>query len=172
MTRFDEMKFSLTKELSNPAREVIWLVCDARKTRYDPVNQLVGYIRRPTITTVKNARSLIKRVERRTVRRVREGHIENLKASGVGALVLPDYMVFAPAACYNKAALVRFFLRLWVISNRNAGNNNKGGCYEENHGDRYRESASASQCLTATAAGRRDVLWRIGEGDAAYIARR
>ena len=46
MTRFDEtMKFSLTKELNNPAREVIWLVCDALKDKgYDPVNQLVGYI--------------------------------------------------------------------------------------------------------------------------------
>ena len=69
MTRFDEtMKFSLTKELNKPAREVIWLVCDALKDKgYDPVNQLVGYIISgdPTyITSYKNARSLIKRVER------------------------------------------------------------------------------------------------------------
>lgn len=69
MTRFDEtMKFSLSKELSNPAREVIWLVCDALKDKgYDPVNQIVGYIISgdPTyITSYKNARSLIKRVER------------------------------------------------------------------------------------------------------------
>lgn len=69
VTRFDEtMKFSLSKELSNPAREVIWLVCDALKDKgYDPVNQIVGYIISgdPTyITSYKNARSLIKRVER------------------------------------------------------------------------------------------------------------
>lgn len=69
MPRFDEtMKFSLSKELSNPAREVIWLVCDALKDKgYDPVNQIVGYIISgdPTyITSYKNARSLIKRVER------------------------------------------------------------------------------------------------------------
>lgn len=69
MSRFDEtMKFSLSKELDNPQREVIWLVCDALKDKgYDPVNQIVGYIISgdPTyITSYKNARSLIKRVER------------------------------------------------------------------------------------------------------------
>lgn len=69
MAKFDEtMKFSLEKELGNPAREVIWLVCDALKDKgYDPVNQLVGYIISgdPTyITNYKNARSLVKRVER------------------------------------------------------------------------------------------------------------
>ncbi len=69
MAKFDEtMKFSLEKELSNPAREVIWLVCDALKDKgYDPVSQLVGYIISgdPTyITNYKNARSLVKRVER------------------------------------------------------------------------------------------------------------
>lgn len=69
MARIDEtMKFSLEKELENPAREVIWLICDALKDKgYDPVNQLVGYILSgdPTyITSYKNARSLVKRVER------------------------------------------------------------------------------------------------------------
>lgn len=69
MAQFDEtMKFSLEKELQNPAREVIWLVCDALQDKgYDPVNQLVGYIISgdPTyITSYKNARSLVKRVER------------------------------------------------------------------------------------------------------------
>lgn len=69
VSRFDEtMKFSLSKELDNPQREVIWLVCDALKDKgYDPVNQIVGYIISgdPTyITSYKNARSLIKRVER------------------------------------------------------------------------------------------------------------
>ncbi len=69
MAKFDEtMKFSLEKELSNPAREVIWLVCDALKDKgYDPVSQLVGYIISgdPTyITSYKNARSIVKRVER------------------------------------------------------------------------------------------------------------
>ncbi len=69
MAKFeDTMKFSLEKELENPAREVIWLICDALKDKgYDPVNQLVGYILSgdPTyITSYKNARSLAKRVER------------------------------------------------------------------------------------------------------------
>ena len=69
MAKIDEtMKFSLEKELENPAREVIWLICDALKDKgYDPVNQLVGYILSgdPTyITSYKNARSLVKRVER------------------------------------------------------------------------------------------------------------
>ena len=69
MAKFEEtMKFSLEKELENPAREVIWLICDALKDKgYDPVNQLVGYIVSgyPTyITSYKNARSLVKRVER------------------------------------------------------------------------------------------------------------
>jgi len=69
VVKFDEtVKFSLEKELSNPAREVIWMVCDALKDKgYDPVNQLVGYIISgdPTyITSYKNARSIVKRVER------------------------------------------------------------------------------------------------------------
>ncbi len=69
MVKFDEtVQFSLERELANPAREVIWLVCDALKDKgYDPVNQLVGYIISgdPTyITSYKNARSIVKRVER------------------------------------------------------------------------------------------------------------
>ncbi len=69
MVKFDEtVQFSLEKELGNPAREVIWMVCDALKDKgYDPVNQLVGYIISgdPTyITNYKNARSIVKRVER------------------------------------------------------------------------------------------------------------
>lgn len=64
----ETMRFSLEKELGNPAREVIFLVCDALKDKgYDPVSQLVGYIISgdPTyITSYKNARSLVKRVER------------------------------------------------------------------------------------------------------------
>ena len=69
MAKSDEtMKFSLEKELGNPAREVIWLVCDALKDKgYDPVSQLVGYMISgdPTyITSYRNARSLVKRVER------------------------------------------------------------------------------------------------------------
>ena len=69
MVKFDEtVKFSIEKELGNPAREVIWMVCDALKDKgYDPVNQLVGYIISgdPTyITSYKNARSIVKRVER------------------------------------------------------------------------------------------------------------
>lgn len=64
----ETMRFSLEKELGNPAREVILLVCDALKDKgYDPVSQLVGYIISgdPTyITSYKNARSLVKRVER------------------------------------------------------------------------------------------------------------
>ena len=67
--RFDQTtKFSLDRDLENPAREVIWLIYDALKDKgYDPVNQLVGYILSgdPTyITSYKNARALVKRVER------------------------------------------------------------------------------------------------------------
>lgn len=85
MARIDEtMKFSLEKELENPAREVIWLICDALKDKgYDPVNQLVGYILSgdPTyITSYKNARSLVKRVERdELLEEFVKVYIENMK---------------------------------------------------------------------------------------------
>ena len=69
MTKMDEtMQFTLDKELDNPAREIIWLVYEAMNEKgYDPINQFVGYLLSgdPTyITGYKNARSLIKRVER------------------------------------------------------------------------------------------------------------
>jgi uncharacterized protein (UPF0297 family) len=65
---------------------VIWLVCDALKDKgYDPVNQLVGYIISgdPTyITSYKNARSLIKRVERdELLEEFVKVYIENMKKS-------------------------------------------------------------------------------------------
>ena len=69
MSKMDEtMKFSLDKELDNPAREIISMVYEAMNEKgYDPINQFVGYLLSgdPTyITSHKNARSLIKRVER------------------------------------------------------------------------------------------------------------
>lgn len=61
------MQFSFDKELENPVRGIIRIVCDAmREKGYDPVNQLIGYIVSgdPTyITGYKNARSLISSVD-------------------------------------------------------------------------------------------------------------
>ena len=60
--------FVITKEMENPVRGIIKLVCDAMTEKgYDPLNQLVGYIISgdPTyITSHNNARSLIMKVER------------------------------------------------------------------------------------------------------------
>ncbi len=65
----DTMQFTMDKDgISNPAREIIWQVCEAMEEKgYDPINQIVGYIISgdPTyITSHKNARSIIKRIER------------------------------------------------------------------------------------------------------------
>lgn len=64
----ETIQFSLDKELNNPSHEVIRMAYDAFKDKgYDPVNQFVGYIISgdPTyITSHKNARSIINRVDR------------------------------------------------------------------------------------------------------------
>lgn len=60
--------FVLSKEMENPTRGIIKLVCDAmREKGYDPQNQLVGYILSgdPTyITSHNGARKLLTRLDR------------------------------------------------------------------------------------------------------------
>ena len=62
------MQFNFGKDLENPVRAIIRLVCEAMKEKgYDPVNQLIGYIVSgdPTyITAYKNARSMIAAVDK------------------------------------------------------------------------------------------------------------
>lgn len=64
----ETMKFKLQKELSNTPRQILAEVFDALKEKgYDPINQIVGYFISgdPTyITSHRNARSLIRRLER------------------------------------------------------------------------------------------------------------
>jgi len=60
--------FEFSKELDNPTKGIVKLVCDAMKEKgYDPLNQLVGYIIAgdPTyITSHNGARKLITRIDR------------------------------------------------------------------------------------------------------------
>ena len=60
--------FEFSKELDNPTKGIVKLVCDAMKEKgYDPLNQLVGYIISgdPTYKTSHNgARKLITRIDR------------------------------------------------------------------------------------------------------------
>lgn len=60
--------FVLSKEMENPVRGIVKLVCDAMQEKgYDPLNQLVGYILSgdPTyITSHNDARKLITRIDR------------------------------------------------------------------------------------------------------------
>ena len=62
------MQFSFGKDLDNPVRGILRVVCAAMKEKgYDPANQLIGYIVSgdPTyITGYKNARSLIASIDR------------------------------------------------------------------------------------------------------------
>ena len=69
MSEFDStMHNDFGKDLENPVRGIIRVVCDAMEEKgYDPVNQLIGYIVSgdPTyITAYKNARSLIAAVDK------------------------------------------------------------------------------------------------------------
>ena len=69
MTNNETMMFKgIEKEKKNEAREIIIAVYEALKEKgYDPINQVVGYILSgdPTyITNHKNARSIIRRLER------------------------------------------------------------------------------------------------------------
>lgn len=65
------MTFSLGSEQEQEIRRILLEVYEALKEKgYNPVNQLVGYIlsEDPTyITTYKNARSLILRIDRDTL---------------------------------------------------------------------------------------------------------
>lgn len=62
------MKFDVGTEETNKVREIITSVYEALKEKgYNPINQIIGYIISgdPTyITSHKNARSLISKVER------------------------------------------------------------------------------------------------------------
>ena len=76
--------FTLSKEMENPARGIIKLVCEAMTEKgYDPMNQLVGYIISgdPTyITSYNGARKMLTRLERdELLEEIVSNYIENLK---------------------------------------------------------------------------------------------
>lgn len=62
------MTFKITNENEDIMKETLTIVYDALKEKgYNPINQIVGYIlsEDPTyITTHKNARSLIRKIDR------------------------------------------------------------------------------------------------------------
>lgn len=64
----ETMKFEAPKEKENEAKKIIFTVYDALKEKgYDPINQIIGYVLSgdPTyITSHKDARSLIRKIER------------------------------------------------------------------------------------------------------------
>lgn len=64
----ETMKFEPPKENANETRDIIFTVFEALKEKeYDPINQIIGYILSgdPTyITSHKDARSLIRKIER------------------------------------------------------------------------------------------------------------
>ena len=64
----ETMMFNVEKEKDNQAKEILTSVYQALKEKgYNPINQMVGYILSgdPTyITNYKNARSIIRRLER------------------------------------------------------------------------------------------------------------
>ncbi len=64
----ETMMFEVDKEKDNEAKEILISVYRALKEKgYNPINQMVGYILSgdPTyITNYKNARSIIRRLER------------------------------------------------------------------------------------------------------------
>ncbi len=64
----ETMMFNVDKEKDNEAKEILISVYQALKEKgYNPINQMVGYILSgdPTyITNYKNARSIIRRLER------------------------------------------------------------------------------------------------------------
>ncbi len=64
----ETMMFKVDKEKDNEAKEILISVYQALKEKgYNPINQMVGYILSgdPTyITNYKNARSIIRRLER------------------------------------------------------------------------------------------------------------
>jgi uncharacterized protein (UPF0297 family) len=64
----ETMMFNVDKEKDNEAKDILISVYQALKEKgYNPINQMVGYILSgdPTyITNYKNARSIIRRLER------------------------------------------------------------------------------------------------------------
>lgn len=68
MASNETMMFKVEKDNVNEAREILLSVFQALKEKgYNPINQIVGYILSgdPTyITSHKNARSIIRRLER------------------------------------------------------------------------------------------------------------
>ena len=68
MAENETMKFKVEKEKLNEASDILMSVYSALKEKgYNPINQIVGYILSgdPTyITNHKNARSIIRRLER------------------------------------------------------------------------------------------------------------
>lgn len=68
MVNNETMMFKVEKEKISEARELLLSVYEAMKEKgYNPINQIVGYILSgdPTyITNHKNARSIIRRLER------------------------------------------------------------------------------------------------------------
>lgn len=68
MANNETMMFRVEKDKVNEAREIIMTVFQALKEKgYNPINQIVGYMLSgdPTyITNHKNARSVIRRLER------------------------------------------------------------------------------------------------------------
>jgi uncharacterized protein (UPF0297 family) len=85
MARFDDtMQFAIDRDdAENPVKDIIMQVCDAMDEKgYDPINQIVGYIISgdPTyVTSHKNARSIIKHVERdELLEEIVGKYIENL----------------------------------------------------------------------------------------------
>ena len=64
----ETMKFEPPKENVNKVKEIIFTVFEALEEKgYDPINQIIGYILSgdPTyITSHKDARSLIRKIER------------------------------------------------------------------------------------------------------------
>jgi uncharacterized protein (UPF0297 family) len=68
MTDNETMLFKVEKEKLNVAKDILTTVYEALKEKgYNPINQIVGYILSgdPTyITNHKNARSIVRRLER------------------------------------------------------------------------------------------------------------
>ncbi len=68
MKNNETMMFKVEMEKMNEAKEILHTVYEALKEKgYNPINQIVGYILSgdPTyITNYKNARSIIRRLER------------------------------------------------------------------------------------------------------------
>ena len=82
--RNDTMKINLEMDRESEVHEIIETVYDALQIKgYDPISQIVGYIMSgdPTyITSYKNARSLIMKVERDEL-------VEYLKEKGIGTII-------------------------------------------------------------------------------------